>query len=375
MKCHIFEENEPNPITTQTVFDSDGMKLHHTRIANKSELPRRIATQRQQTSGSGVPTADSLREYLLAQADSKVEVDESKQILFDKHMGDERTILSKQDRAIGNRPRFGHFRRGQSDDGMSSNYPNSSRSTVRDLTCSSMSSNLAASNSIITETDVTEPSEETEINFPSFGRTQSKPNVVHNNSIEYKNRDAEDHKRFIENRWGIQGSTSTTGRKYFDESDPIYEFNQLVRSMETPKSVRKAMTPLGDSSSHIGPVVNEGVSIDMHRLEYDLYHRPRRNLIDQPKSLDPQRSSLFPAQIAGYTREHLMRARKFGDVIEAIRKPGHHVGPAKNPDCHCEHCKRWFAERENYRMRASSMSNISLSRASFWLTRREPGNR
>uniref|UniRef100_T1J1B0 protein kinase C n=1 Tax=Strigamia maritima TaxID=126957 RepID=T1J1B0_STRMM len=41
--------------------------------------------------------------------------------------------------------------------------------------------------------------------------------------------------------------------------------------------------------------------------------------------------------------ENLVRAQTFGRVLTNVRKPGHHVGPARNKFCECEHCQRHFA--------------------------------
>lgn len=371
----IFNDNESNS-TPQTVFDSDEMKLHHTRVANKSELPRRIAaqTQRQATTQ---PTPGNLREYLLAQSDSKDEVNESKQILFDKHIGELPTTQPKHGRFAGARQRFSQFRRDQSDDGISSNYPNSSHSTIRDLTCSSVSSNLAASNSIITED--TESCKEPESDFAGHEQPSTiDVNVARGDSFEYERVSDQLRKRQMENRWkshtretDIVTEMPAPVTALYDESDPIYEFDRLVRSMEAPKYIRKAMTPSREATAHYEQIASRGISIDMHKWPYnanDFHQKPRRTLFGPAQGTVAQ-SSVFQRQIAGYTREHLVRAQKFGSVIEAIRKPGHHVGPAKNPDCQCEHCRRWFADRENYRSRASSLGNISFNRSQFWLTR------
>lgn len=354
------------------------MKLHHTRVANKFELPRRVAAQTQRQAAP-VSAPGNLRDYLLAQSDSKDEVSESKQMLFDKHIGDQPHVQPKQGRFANARQRFNHFRREQSDDCISSNYPNSSHSTIRDLTCSSVSSHLAASDSIIAED--TESWKEPEIDFKTLEQRPTAVNVVRTDSFECENKTDQFRKRQMEARWKCQTGeiehvadipVAHTAPMY-DESDPIYEFNQLVKSMEAPKFVRKAMTPSRESTAHYEQIVNRGVSMDMHKWPYNAnnFHqnqKPRHNHFAPPQSVVRQ-SSMFQTQIAGYTREHLMRAQKFGTVIEAIRKPGHHIGPAKNPDCHCEHCRRWFAERENYRSRASSLGNVPFNRSTFWLTR------
>lgn len=366
-KQHIFNDNESNS-TPQTVFDSDEMHLHHTRVANKFELPRRVTAQTQRQT-TVLPTAGNLREYLLAQSDSKDEVSQSKQILFDKHIGDQQHVQPKQGRFANARQRVNHFRREQSDDCISSNYPNSSHSTIRDLTCSSVSSHLAASNSVITED--TESWQEPDIDFPNL--EQPPATVARSDSFDCKNKVDQCRKRQMEDRWkNCTIETTTRGAPLYDESDPIHEFDRLVKSMEAPKYIRKATTPSRESAALYEQKMNRGVSMDMHKWPYnanDLQQKPRRSLIGPPQTV--VRQSSFQTQIAGYTREHLMRAQKFGSVIEAIRKPGHHVGPAKNPDCQCEHCRRWFAERDNCRSRASSLGNVPFNRSTFWLTRRD----
>lgn len=377
-KQHILNDNESNS-TPQTVFDSDEIKLHHTRVANKFELPRRVAAQTQRQVVT-VPTPGNLREYLLAQSDSKDEVSESKQILFDKHIGGDQPLdQPKQGRFTNARQRFNHFRREQSDDCISSNYPNSSHSTIRDLTCSSVSSHLAASNSVITED--TESWKEPEIDLAILEKRPATAKVVHTDSFEYENRSERSNKRQMEDRWKshtqeVDDAPAPPAAPTYDQSDPIYEFDELVKSMETPKYVRKAMTPSRESTAHYQQIVNRGVSMDMHKWPYNANdfqqnQKPRRSLFGGPPQSIARQTSMFQTQVPGYTREHLMRAQKFGTVIEAIRKPGHHVGPAKNPDCQCEHCRRWFAERENYRSRASSLGNVPLNRSTFWLTRRD----
>ncbi|XP_076622831.1 uncharacterized protein LOC143351373 [Colletes latitarsis] len=46
----------------------------------------------------------------------------------------------------------------------------------------------------------------------------------------------------------------------------------------------------------------------------------------------------------GERTDHIVKASIFGAVVNAFRKPGHHIGPAKNPSCSCEHCRRHFEE-------------------------------
>lgn len=58
----------------------------------------------------------------------------------------------------------------------------------------------------------------------------------------------------------------------------------------------------------------------------------------------------------GEKTDHIVKASKFGTVINAFRKPGHHIGPSKNPSCSCEHCQRYFEDR--MRERSSSLSEL-----------------
>lgn len=95
------------------------------------------------------------------------------------------------------------------------------------------------------------------------------------------------------------------------------------------------------------------------------YERQRRIIFEPVRSSCSQTSSVL-SRIAGYTMEHLKKARRFGSVVPAIRKPGHHVGPAKNPDCQCDHCRRWFADRESGRERAASVGDVPYIRNTFW---------
>lgn len=60
--------------------------------------------------------------------------------------------------------------------------------------------------------------------------------------------------------------------------------------------------------------------------------------------------------LPGHYTEPRMIAKRFGAVVEAFKKPGHHIGPAKNPNCSCDHCQRHF-ENSNYRSRACSLDS------------------
>lgn len=69
----------------------------------------------------------------------------------------------------------------------------------------------------------------------------------------------------------------------------------------------------------------------------------------------------------GEKTDHIIKASKFGAVINAFRKPGHHIGPSKNPSCSCEHCQRYFEDRT----RGRSFSLNELERHPAFKSRKE----
>lgn len=82
--------------------------------------------------------------------------------------------------------------------------------------------------------------------------------------------------------------------------------------------------------------------------------------IIKPKSkLESSVTTPFTS-VPGKKTDQLSKAEKFGTIIGAFRKPGHHVGPSKNPDCSCENCRHFYEER-GYRTRARSMGDMPSS--------------
>lgn len=75
-----------------------------------------------------------------------------------------------------------------------------------------------------------------------------------------------------------------------------------------------------------------------------------------PSTIPSRVTSPFAAPY-GERTDHIIKASRFGTVISAFRKPGHHIGPSKNPTCTCEHCRRYF-EEEGARGRAYSLSEL-----------------
>lgn len=63
--------------------------------------------------------------------------------------------------------------------------------------------------------------------------------------------------------------------------------------------------------------------------------------------------------IPGKRTEQLCKAEKFGKIVGTFLKPGHHVGPSKNPECACEHCRKYY-EDSGYRTRTRSVGDVPL---------------
>ncbi|KAF4531921.1 hypothetical protein B566_EDAN000950 [Ephemera danica] len=52
-----------------------------------------------------------------------------------------------------------------------------------------------------------------------------------------------------------------------------------------------------------------------------------------------------------------LKAEKFGPIVGSLKKPGNHIGPSKNPECGCEHCRRFY-EDSGFRGRACSVGDV-----------------
>ncbi|XP_055836724.1 rho GTPase-activating protein gacU [Episyrphus balteatus] len=449
--------------TPQTVLDNEQMLLRHQRIG-ASTLPRRVNLNREKLSGrspnppttvSSTSRSDLNVGHAITKSSTADEVSESKQLLFRKHIGDQRAAKLQNLRQK-------YIRKDPSDDCISSNYPNSSRSTMRDATCSSISSAMASQDqeSSWKETEDTEASmglaksdsfdydnsvdrlrirqmeslwsrPEGEANFATT-RSHTQPVFLHPISEGNSQRTSP----YTGNVPVQRNDTLPSESENFSESDnvfyPYHRFSapaqqQLyepppppVSPSHRPKIVYSyPATPNRDppafmqffgprpQSPQTGfqPSFRPGLQrwksearddLDSTALKPsqtfqragsetpsptkaltpDLPHSPPVHLlpspVPSPKPGSSQRessvaSSSVAAIIKGYTAEHLQKAQKFGQVMGTVRKPGHHVGPTKNPNCLCEHCQRWMAERFQIRSRAFSVGDkpVVLKRPNF----------
>lgn len=353
------------------------MKLHH-RIAEKNELPRRFASQLYEK--PNVPSPVQTRNHFLTKSSSKDEISESKQLLFNKHIGAQATKQTKFTMG-SNRNRF-TCRRDQSDDCLSSNYPNSSRSTMRDMTCSSISSGVLASTNTVN--DYLDTDCETSRNTASDSTDQWKtdePNDFWSQSRKWRSPEKE--RRFMLQQKRMIEYMHQNER--FIEEKREYLRNESVRCTPAKENRSKEATPVPQTKRVCcGKVVTEpcqqpqvvNAQGSVHKLvlgsveatDSQQTTEKHKRVLFTP-SYSPSSQTSAQSTIVDNANEHWARARKFGAVVGAMRKTGHHYGPAKNPDCQCEHCRRWVAERDQFRSRTLSVGDEPFNRSLFWLKR------
>lgn len=350
--------------TQQTVFDSDRLKLRHTRIAKEEKLPRRIAINDSYQSDE-INHYTNLREYFLSQNDSQDEVFQPKLTNLkdsssDNIRDDSPHIDEKQNRTECT-PNYSNLSKELSDDCISSGYPNSSQSTVRDLTCSSISSALGCMSSANLN-ELESSWKETEVDNWSIRPSDSFD--LEEPSNQCRSEQSKDFPEGTENNWKSLNSNNIhnhIGNMQLmnglsrDSDNRVYKNNQLdtISSIKVDNSMPTQIKECAGGDDEARKIFNRGQSVDLSQRTTQRNNFTRRNY--SFRSNTEKNTSIIQRLIPGYTREHLLRAQKFGSVIEAIKKPGHHVGPAKNPDCCCEYCRRWYAERGYNRGRASSL--------------------
>ncbi len=366
------------------------MKLHH-RIAEKNELPRRFANHLYEKK-TNIPSPIQTRNHLLTKSSSKDEISESKQLLFNKHIGAQ---ASKQNKFTmgSNRNRFA-YRRDQSDDCLSSAYPNSSRSTMRDMTCSSISSGVLASTNSVNdyldsswkETDYDTSNRESGGNTTSEANDQWKADELNDFLLQSRKwRSPEKERRFLLQQKKMIEYMHQNER-FIEENKRQHLLNEIVRRSVDKDNRIKATTPVPQPQrACCGKVITENfqqpeinAQSSVHKLVLGPVVQPtesqqvaekHKRVLFTPSYSPSSQTSSAQSTILDSANEHWARARKFGAVVGAMRKTGHHFGPAKNPDCQCEHCRRWVAERDQFRSRTLSVGDEPYNRSLFWLKR------
>lgn len=270
-------------------------------------------------------------------ANEKEEVIESKQMLFKKYLGDQRQI-----RKFNELRSLMTFRRDISDDAISSNYANSSYSTVRDMTTSSIGSGMPTS-----------PFEDSE---PTWKDLDGEMKAV--GSFKQWNEMEEMHKmRQFERLWNR-------------EEDPARNLLSQQKLMENFMFVNR--NP-GDSDNS-GNISESDHTFQLGNISDSspptvVSFSNRRKTGQSPAlKVEEIRSMSSSLRSGTYSKDHLALSKRFGSVIKTMRKPGHHAGPVRNPSCLCETCKRWVLERDQVqgRDRAFSFGDTPITKTSFW---------
>lgn len=359
-------------VTTQaatTVIDGEDMLLRHRKVLSRRELPRKLAKEKVEILENFNNDDDKMFDFsrMLASqcGNEKEEVYESKQMLFKKYLGDQRQIQKFNELKT-----LMNLRRQISDDVISSNYANSSRSTIRDFTSSSIASAVANSPStVITAEDNGDWRElDLAIHNGSFINSPTQFNEKSDDKSferikEFKrlwNRSSEEPENDLLKQHKLMENFLFTNKQNLDHFDYLGKFDyQKLNEMEN----------ISDSSP------STVISLSRKRSEkISTEKSPMRNL--KPiKVVIPEQSSqsdYSPLSTIksgeNYSSDHYELATKFGSVLKSMRKPGHHVGPVRNPSCLCETCKRWVLERDynQPRERAYSFGETPITRTNFW---------
>lgn len=285
------------------------------------------------------------------------EMNESKQMLFKKYLGDQRQIQKFNELKT-----MLNFHRQTSDDAISSNYPNSSHSTIRDFTSSSLAS--AANNSPST------------INLEDSGDDwRELDRAIHNeNSSSPFNYDNIDDRRFdrvkeFQKLWR-RPDDEQMGRDLLTQQKLMENFffvNNERSDQDILDSDYQKSNEMGNISDSSPSTV---ISLSHKRSDsIPMKLSPRRITIpDQSSPSAAETSPMSSLRSGNFSKDHYELATKFGSVIKTMRKPGHHVGPVRNPTCLCETCKRWMLERDQVqnRERAYSFGETPITRSNFW---------
>lgn len=285
------------------------------------------------------------------------EVNESKQMLFKKFLGDQRQIQKFKELRT-----FMKFKRDVSDDAISSNYPNSSYSTMRDLTSSSINSILANSPSTYfddSETqwrEIDQAIQEGNFKTPAESFRKFDKNEEMNKMKQFErlwSKNEEPTRDLLTQQKLMENFLLTPKNRYdSDRSESDHSFSYQKSGGNISDSSPSTVISYSQRKTHSGNINNDTV-----------------DNVDQSNSKSSEFPSFESSLRSGiYSRDHLSLANRFGSVLKTMRKPGHHVGPVKNPSCLCETCKRFMLEREQIhgRERAFSFGDTPITQTTFW---------
>lgn len=399
VQLHADEEEEAaSNSTPQTVFTAQQMRLHHSRRNSRQTLPRRIVNQQQMLQGPEAaaakeePQLGQLRQFILAQANETDEINVSKMMLLDKHMGtagsvesphrnNHRGQVSPQQPQLQQR-RFNYAQYATAATAVeqqpqtpssdqdytmgSSAYPDSSPSihAATDPTWSSLASSSAAAAQL------------EEFDYFAAGvngvqrvaSTLAPSNLSTADSFEYENHVDRTRIRRAEQQWQTEENRGWRS--------PEQERKHMLQQKRGAQPQLRE-EDIGEEHEQRRVVA----SMDVNRFYM------RQNAVDSEAPRTPDEPTPVrqppPAKLVldaerlfgiGATAAAAARATRFGDRIATTRQ--RHFGPAKNPDCQCDHCRLHAAERraaKQVRGRAASMGDeamaVALRSTAFWASR------
>ncbi|XP_070494497.1 uncharacterized protein [Chironomus tepperi] len=356
----------------QTVMDADDMVLKHRRVVTRGELPRKMMKDPKNTKIEITEPDDDLQPeqlfdfsqvLLQNNVNDKEEVNESKQMLFKKYLGDQRQIQKFNElRAL-------MMRRQTSDDAISSNYPNSSYSTVRDLTSSSLASGVMDSPTIINFDDIEWKELDVAIQTGDF-------TTPIGNFQSWDKSDEYERMKDFRNLWREQPNDLLKQRQLMENflfDPPLHRGDHSDKSGNISESDHSFNF---QKSNELGNISDSSPSTV---ISYSHKKQKSDSLPNQiPKAKkevkEVERKSVEPSTMSSslksgtYSKDHLNLAKRFGAVLKTLKKPGHHVGPVRNPSCMCETCKRWVLDRDQVqgRERAYSFGETPITQTTFW---------
>ena len=185
--------------------------------------------------------------------------------------------------------------------------------------------------------------------------------------------------------WSSESSADASESEAEDSAEEVgWSF---VSSEENTSIVKGKLTlPLGDATTVIENTTTTTMSqqafssrdtTDQETSQAELIKQVRTTIFRDrigpfgstspsptPSKLQSRMTSPFTTP-QGEKTDHILKASIFGRVVNTFRKPGHHVGPAKNPACSCEHCRRYFEELAITRERSRSLDTNSERRDSI----------
>lgn len=251
------------------------------------------------------------------------------------------------------------------------NTVTSSRPTITDSVSSFSTNSFSVPSSLAASADTVASSwKETDTEALRLsGMSLEVGSSVQNDSFEYA--DSADRERILRmaERWSggqNQSYEETMERRLSD-------FNQARLnnfSIYPKKPLQNSTDSLDDDdASEMGWTFSVGEGEERPSGQSDstpstVYRFARRSVLGpfgtrppspRPATLEDTRTKPFAGAVE--RTECFVRAEKFGVIVNSLKKPGHHVGPAKNPDCSCFTCQQYFEERRG-RGRTRSVGDL-----------------